>query len=159
MLILEREVFLNPDYLDSNALNMAKRIIKENKYGKINDNEGAMEGSTILYIKNPNLELLPHNDLISKQVFFNIIVVEDGEVDIEWEEALKLNIIKEYNILEDATHHEGTTQKATVKAGQVLIMPLGYAMKITDVRSNLYIWMDCNKYTGMKALSGTALTI
>lgn len=159
MLILEKEVFLNPDYLDSNALNMAKQIIKNRKYDKINDNEAAMEGSTILYIKNPSLELLPHNDLISKKVFFNIIVVEDGEVDVEWEKASKLNVIKDYNILEDATYHEGTTQKITVKAGQILVMPLEHAMKISEVRSNMYIWMDCNKYTGMKALSGTALTI
>ncbi len=159
MLILEKDVFLNPDYLDSNALNMAKKIINKKKYDKINDNEAHMEGSTILYIKNPDLNLLPNKDLISKKVFFNLIVVEEGEVDIEWEVANKLKVTKEYNILEDATHHEGETQKATVKAGQILLMPLGHAMRIVEARSNKYIWMDCNKYVGMKALSGTALTI
>lgn len=159
MLILNLETFLNDDYLDSGALNMAKSIIKKKKYKNINDNEAHMEGSTILFIKNPKLDLLPHKNLISKKVFFNLILVEEGEIDIEWESIDKLSITKKYDIIEDAVYHNGKTKKAKIKENQILIMPIGYAMKITNVKSKKYIWMDCNKYVGMKALSGTSLTI
>ncbi len=149
--------FLNPDYLDTTTLNMVKLVIKENKMDLINENEGHMEGSTVLYVKNPS-NIITKN-LLARKVFVQLIYVRKGSVTVEIQDNSKLTEVILYNIIEEQTEYEGKADSVVVKEGQILIVPIGSALRIKEIKTKDYLWMLANKYVGMKALSGTALTI
>ncbi len=148
MIKLDKEMFLLPTIYNTKSFKRTKNIL--DNIDIIGDNEANIEVDTVLYIKNPKGQIINEGKFVGKQINVQMIYVKDGSVTIEWNKKNKLNLEKEYMMIEDEEFYSGNGEEVTINSNELAIIHLDEAMKFKKIDSEKFMLIHISKYGGIK---------
>ncbi len=148
MIKIKKEIFDLDLVYNTKSFNRAKNIL--GNIDKIGNNEANIEVDTVLYIKNPQGEILHEGDFVGKQINVQMLYVKEGVVQIEHAKKAKLKMKTKYRMTEDEELYSGTGETVDINSNEIAIIDLDEAFKIKNINSNNYMLVHISKYGGIK---------